>query len=157
MPATFINLTPHDVVIRHHGNEPWTCPRADGKTPRAPERPTEPEVSRYSVAPGDDTQGAYETTCSLRASGLVSEVSIADVESLPAFDGSNPHGGHDRFYIVSVTTVLGAIAAGRPIVDLVIPVGQTRDDAGRVDGATGLVPAPLYLQRVIAAIDRTAP
>lgn len=159
-----INLTPHpvtiirrcpdpngppDAIIEHRTEYP-ACAPAD--LPRATEVPDNGDMALTDS--GSDGQGGYENIVSLRSTGLVEFVGYAGVEGLPEVPASDRMFGLTTFRIVSIVTVIGALAAGRGIEDLLVPMGQVRDDKGRIIGATGLAPAasllaPLY-RRVVA-------
>lgn len=98
---------------------------------------------------GSDGQGGYENSGSLQSTGLVDFFGYVGVENLPEVSVGDRMFGLTTFRIVSIVTALGALAAGRGIEDLLVPMGQVRDDNGRIVGASGLAPAtslltPLY-------------
>lgn len=121
--------------------------------PRAVEQPTPPQLSILTF---DDSQGSYENICSLKSSGLVDNVAYVGVEALPELTPGEVALGCTTFRIVSIVTALGAIAAGRPVCDLLIPMGQVRDAQGRIIGATGLAPADVVLRPMATAIAERA-
>lgn len=159
-----INLTPHTVTIIRRCPDPNGPPEAiletrteypacaPGDIPRATESPDNGDMCLTDS--GSDGQGGYENICSLRSTGLVEFVGYSGVEGLPVVPASDRMFGLDTFRIVSIVTAIGALAAGRGIEDLLVPMGQVRDDKGRIIGATGLAPAasllaPMY-RRIVA-------
>lgn len=157
-----INLTPHPItIIRRcpdpsgppeatieHRTEYPACAPAD--LPRATEMPDNGEMALTDS--GSDGQGGYENIVSLRSTGLVDFVGYAGVEGLPEVSTSDRMFGLTTFRIVSIVTAIGALAAGRGIEDLLVPMGQVRDDKGRIIGATGLAPASSLLAPMYRAI-----
>lgn len=103
---TYINLTPHDVVIRDHDDLTTTYP-ASGTVARvfeAIEREPSPDEHRRVV------------------------VHLGDIEGLPATrDGV--------VLIVSMPCAMALAAAGVRRSDVVYPHHQYRDDAGRILGS----------------------
>lgn len=167
---TIINLTPHTVTIIRR------CPDPNGPPEAIIEHRTEypacapadlPRATEVTDAgdmcltdSGSDGQGGYENAVSLRSTGLVDFVGYAGVEGLPEVRASDRMFGLDTFRIVSIVTAIGALAAGRGIEDLLVPMGQVRDDKGRIIGATGLAPAssllaPMYRRIVEPYQQRT--
>lgn len=151
------NLTPHPVTIIRRCPDPNGPPDAIIETrteftacdpadlPRAIESADMGEMALTDS--GSDGQGGCENINSLRSSGLVEFVGYSGVTGLP--EVSDRMFGLIEFRIVSIVTVIGALAAGRGIEDLLVPMGQVRDNKGRIIGATGLAPAssllsPLY-------------
>lgn len=168
---TIINMTPHpvtiirrcpnpngppDAIIEHRTEYP-ACPPAD--LPRAVESHSMDDVA---IGIGDmalscsacDTQGGYANAVSLRGTGLIDFVGYTGAEGLPAFGPGERAFGLDTFRIVSIVTALGALAAGRGIEDLLVPMGQVRDSQGRIIGATGLSPATSLLTPMYRAITK---
>jgi len=170
MAITIVNLTPHPVTIyRTRPSDTGSpadrelppvvypaCKPAD--LPRAIETPmTDSGCMELSVS--GDTQDAYENHWSMVGTGVVDFAGFTGVANLPAPTPDELAFGCTTFRIVSITTAIGALAAGRTIVDLLVPMGQVRDGAGRIIGASGLAPASSLLtsmaQRLIA-IGRSA-
>lgn len=145
-----INLTPHPITIirGEHRTEYPACAPAD--LPRATEVPDNGEMALTDS--GSDGQGGYENIVSLRSTGLVDLVGYAGVEGLPDNSVADRMFGLTTFRIVSIVTAIGALAAGRGIEDLLVPMGQVRDDKGRIIGATGLAPASSLLAPMYRAI-----
>lgn len=165
-----VNLTPHPVIICRPGREPVTYPAcAPADLPRAIENceyPVDLDDPARIIGIGDlaltdagsDGQGGYENAVSLQGTGLVDFIGYVGVEGLPEVSASDRMFGLDTFRIVSIVTALGALAAGRGIEDLLVPMGQIRDDRGRIVGAAGLAPAtslltPLY-RRITTPLHR---
>lgn len=168
--TTIINLTPHPVtIIRRypdpngppdatieHRTEYPACDPAD--LPRAIESDSFGDrkiiIGDMCLSDsGSDGQGGYENAVSLANTGLVDFVGYVGIEGLPEVATHDRMFGLTTFRIVSIVTVIGALAAGRGIEDLLVPMGQVRDDKGRIIGATSLAPAsslltPLY-QRIV--------
>lgn len=156
------NLTPHPItIIRRcpdpngppeamieHRTEYPACASAD--LPRATESPDAGDMCLTDS--GSDGQGGYENACSLRSTGLVDFVGYAGVDGLPDVSVGDRMFGLDAFRIVSIVTVIGALAAGRDIEDLLVPMGQIRDAQGRIVGAAGLAPASSLLAPMYRAI-----
>lgn len=149
------NLTPHpitiirrcpdpngppDAIVEHRTEYP-ACDPAD--LPRAVESPDNGDMALTDS--GSDGQGGYENINSLRRTGLAEFVGYSGVTGLPEVSASDRMFGLTEFRIVSIVTVIGALAAGRGIEDLLVPMGQVRDDKGRIIGATGLAPASSLL------------
>lgn len=181
---TIINLTPHpvtiirrcpdpngppDAIIEHRTEYPACAPESLPRALESAEYPADldpnpgtPGPKRIAIGDvclldsGSDGQGGYENSVSLRSTGIVDFVGYVGVEGLPDLSADERMFGLATFRIVSIVTALGALAAGRGIEDLLIPMGQIRDDKGRVVGATGLAPAsslltPLY-RRITAPL-----
>lgn len=142
---SIVNLTPHPVTIIRAGREPVTYPAcAPDALPRAIETPmTHSGCMELSVS--GDTQDAYENHWSMVHAGVVDFVGYSGVDGLPELSATDRAFGCTQFRIVSIVTAIGALAAGRPIVDLLVPMGQVRDAAGRIIGAAGLAPASALL------------
>jgi hypothetical protein len=139
---TIVNLTPHPVTIVRPGREAVIYPAcAPAELPRA----VEEQVIGGLDLIHDDTQGAYACTVSCMETGLVDSVGYTGVTGLPELTDGEIAFGCTKFYIVSIVTVLGALAAGRPTCDLLVPMGQVRDANGRIIGATGLAQADVLL------------
>jgi hypothetical protein len=150
-----INLTPHTVTIVRRCPDPNGPPEAiiehrteypacaPSEIPRATETPDMGNMCLTDA--GSDGQGGCENINSLRSTGLVEFVGYSGIEGLPEMPASDRMFGLDTFRIVSIVTVIGALAAGRGIEDLLVPMGQVRDDKGRIIGATGLAPASALL------------
>lgn len=150
---TIINLTPHPVTIIRPGTDPVTYPAcAPADLPRVTEGPDTGEMALTDSA--SDGQGGYENAVWLRSTGLVDFVGYTGVEGLPEVPANDRMFGLDTFRIVSIVTAIGALAAGRGIEDLLVPMGQVRDDKGRIIGATGLAPAASLLAPMYRAIVR---
>jgi hypothetical protein len=159
---TIINLTPHPItIIRRcpdpngppeaiieHRTEYPACAPAD--LPRATEGPDNGDMCLTDS--GSDGQGGYENIRSLRSTGLVEFVGYVGIEGLPEVPSSDRMFGLTTFRIVSIVTAIGALAAGRGVEDLLVPMGQVRDDKGRIIGATGLAPASSLLAPMYRAI-----
>lgn len=169
MPLTIINLTPHPVTICRSGREPITyAAGAPSDLPRAIEsgemptgldpNPSSPGpkqigIGRMELTDADsDGQGGYERSVCLADTGLVDFVGYVGVEGLPAQLPGERMFGTSRWYIVSIITALGALVSGRGVEDLLVPMGQVRDAAGRVIGASGLAPATSLLTPLYASI-----
>lgn len=159
-----INLTPHtvtiirrcpdpngppDAIIEHRTEYPACAP---SDLPRAIEARVEGVGDMCLTDSASDGQGGYENACSLKSTGLVDFTGYTGVEGLPAVSESDRMFGLVTFRIVSIVTVLGALAAGRGIEDLLVPMGQVRDAAGRIIGATALAPASSLLTPMYGAI-----
>lgn len=156
------NLTPHTVtIIRRcpdpngppeaiveHRTEFPACDPAD--IPRALEVPDSGDMCLTDS--GSDGQGGYENINSLRSTGLVDFVGYSGVSGLPDVPASDRMFGLTEFRIVSIVTAIGALAAGRGIEDLLVPMGQVRDERGRIIGATSLAPASSLLAPMYRAI-----
>jgi len=136
-----VNLTPHPVTIIRGGKQTQFPACAPGDLPRAVERPHSPGMDLIH----DDSQGSYATGCALEDTGLVDRTAYTGVENLPPIPNDDVAYGVRTAYIVSVVTVIGALAAGRPTCDLLVPMGQVRDENGRIIGATGLGQADVLL------------
>jgi hypothetical protein len=151
-----VNLTPHPVTIIRSIPDPTGAPadRIESSTtypacapadlPRAIETPR-PDNGCMELSVSGDTQDAYANAVSMSASGVVDSVGYSGVESLPDLTPNERAFGVDTFRIVSIVTAIGALAAGRPIVDLLVPMGQIRDATGRIIGASALAPASALL------------
>jgi hypothetical protein len=147
-----VNLTPHPItILRQLGTRsirvdyPACSP---DRLPRATEQPTPPVLGVFPELPGDDSQRAHDILSQLGETGLVDYIGYFGVEGLPPV-GADQIG---TCYIVSVVTVIGAVAAGRPIIDLLIPMGQVRGADGRIIGATALAPAESLLRPMAASL-----
>lgn len=143
---SIVNLTPHPVTIIRAGREPVTYPAcAPEALPRAIETPmTHTGCMELSVS--GDTQDAYENHWSMVHTGVVDFVGYFGVDGLPELSATDRAFGCTQFRIVSIVTAIGALAAGRPIVDLLVPMGQVRDaTTGRIIGASGTAPASALL------------
>jgi len=166
MSIKIVNLTPHPVTIyRTRPSDtgapadreplpPVTYPAcAPADLPRAVETPMA-GAGCMELSVSGDTQDAYENHWSMVHSGVVDFAGYSGVENLPDIPADEQAFGCTTFCIVSIVTAIGALAAGRPIVDLLIPMGQVRDASGRIIGATGLAPASALLtpmaERLIA-------
>lgn len=164
---TIVNLTPHpvtiirrcpdpngppDAIIEHRTEYPACAP---SDLPRAIEARVEGVGDMCLTDAASDGQGGYENARSLRSTGLVDFTGYTGVEGLPVVSESDRMFGLVTFRIVSIVTVLGALAAGRGIEDLLVPMGQVRDVNGRIIGATALAPASSLLTPMYRAI--TAP
>jgi hypothetical protein len=151
------NLTPHpitiirrcpdpngppDAVVEHRTEYPACSP---GDIPRATESLVDGIGDMRLTDSGSDGQGGYENARALTESGLVDFVGYSGVEGLPEVSAADRMFGLKEFRIVSIVTAIGALAAGRGIEDLLVPMGQVRDDKGRIIGATGLAPASSLL------------
>jgi hypothetical protein len=148
--TTITNLTPHPVTIVRGGRSTVYQACAPGDLPRAIEAPTAPGLDLIH----DDTQGAYGCSVALSGTGVVEHVGYVGHEGLPPISTDEIDQGATRYWIVSIVTVLGAIAAGRPTCDLLVPMGQVRDGAGRIIGCTALAPADTLLTPMAAALRR---
>jgi hypothetical protein len=148
--TTITNLTPHPVTLIRDGRTTVYPACTPGDLPRAVEAPT----ARGLDLIHDDTQGSYGCSIALASTGVVDNVGYVGVEGLPPLSADEIALGCTRFSIVSIVTVLGAIAAGRPTCDLLVPMGQVRDAAGRIVGCTGLAPADTLLTPMAAALRR---
>jgi hypothetical protein len=161
---TIVNLTPHpvtiirrcpdpngppDAIIEHRTEYP-ACSPAD--LPRATEGPDAGDMCLTDS--GSDGQGGYENTISLRSTGLVEFLGYTGVDGLPDPEPGERMFGFGTFRIVSIVTAIGALAAGRGIEDLLVPMGQVRDATGRVIGATNLAPAASLLAPMYRALVR---
>ena len=163
--VTITNLTPHPVTIIRRCDDPNGPPdaiveqrteypaRAPGELSRATEAHERGDMCLTDAA--SDGQGGYETACALDRTGLIDWTGYVGVAGLPDFVPGDRMFGVGTFYIVSIVTVLGALAAGRGVEDLLVPSGQVRDASGRVIGATGLAPASALLSPMYRAV--TAP
>lgn len=150
-----INLTPHAVTIVRPNQPNTVFPACDlSSIPRATESNGRAPVSWLSIPPGDDTQSAYETDMALSATGLIDHCGYNGIENLPDLEMKPWPGPPARCYIVSIITAIGAVAAQRSIIDLLIPMGQIRDGAGRIIGATSLAPASDLLWPFVAEVER---
>lgn len=148
---TIINLTPHPVTIIRPGREPVTYPAcAPGDLPRATEAPVHADMRLTDRA--SDGQGGYANAVSMQDTGLVDQVGYVGVDGLPALSADERMFGVATLRIVSIVTAIGALAAGRGIEDLLVPMGQVRDTAGRIIGATGLAPATSLLTPMYRAL-----
>ncbi len=102
----YVNLTPHDVVIRDH-DDILTTYKASGSVARIVEKATgepSPDGHRRAV------------------------IRLGDLDGLPA-----PRDGVT--YIVSMPCAMALAAAGVRRTDVVYPYELYRDDAGRILGA----------------------
>lgn len=157
MTIKIVNLTPHPVTIyRTRPSDagapadreplpPVTYPAcAPADLPRAVETPRA-DAGCMELSVSGDTQDAYENHWSMVHSGVVDFSGYSGVENLPDLPPDERAFGCTTFRIVSIVTAIGALAAGRPIVDLLIPMGQVRDGNGLIIGATGLAPASALL------------
>jgi hypothetical protein len=166
---TIVNLTPHPVTIIRRCPDPNGPPDAFVETrteypacapadlPRAVESTLhgEHKIGIGDIAltdSGSDGQGGYANAVSLMDTGLVDFTGYVGVEGLPEVSANDRMFGVTTFRIVSIVTALGALAAGRGIEDLLVPMGQVRDDKGRVIDATGLSPATSLLTPLYRAI-----
>lgn len=140
MPTEIINLTPHPVTIIRPGAQPVTYPAcAPDDLPRAVDGPHDGVMMLWESGDG---QAGYANGWSLASTGVVdSNIGYVGVEGLPELTDGELAFGVRQFLIVSIVTAIGALASGRPIVDLLIPMGQVRGKDGRIIGATGLSPA----------------
>lgn len=116
---TYVNLTPHDVVVYaslEDGREvvASTIP-ASGAVARLRER----SVIPYPVDPEAPVEA-----------WPVAEVDLGDAEGLPA-----PASG--VVHIVSMPFAMGLVAAGVRRDDVVYPFLQVRDESGRIVGCRG--------------------
>jgi hypothetical protein len=162
MSITIINLTPHPVTIVRRCPDPSGPPDAiiEHRTEYPPCAPADLPRATEGTDAGDmalsdsasDGQGGYENARSLRDTGLVDFVGYTGVEGLPDVPSGDRMFGLTTFRIVSIVTVIGALAAGRGIEDLLVPMGQVRDAQGRVVGAMGLAPASSLLAPMYRAI-----
>lgn len=153
MTFKIVNLTPHPVSIVR-GDHSATYPAAAPEDlPTAIDGPVYwlPLGSQPHI-PGDDSQTSYAILCQLGECPLVDRVGYTGVRGLPPFPSLGLGDGISTAYIVSVVTAIGALAAGRPIYDLLIPSGQVRDAQGRIIGATGLAPAECVLGRLMTRL-----
>lgn len=149
--TTIVNLTPHPVTIIRAGREPVTYPAcAPADLPRAIEAPVDADM--YLTDGGSDGQGGYENAVAMHESGLVDQVGYTGVEGLPDFLPGERMFGVSTLRIVSIVTAIGALASGRGIEDLLVPMGQIRDAQGRIIGAAGLAPASSLLTPMYRAI-----
>lgn len=152
-----VNLTPHPVIIIRRCPDPHGPPEAILETrhefppcvpadlPRAVESSVE---SWMLIDETGDGQAGIANGVSMDRTGLVDLVGYTGVDGLPDLTPDERAFGVRTFRIVSIVTALGALAAGRPIVDLLVPMGQVRDERGRIVGATGLAPATRLLTPV---------
>lgn len=153
MSIKIINLTPHPVTIIRPDRDPVIYPAcAPVDLPRATEGLNHGDMALTDSA--SDGQGGYANAVSLRSTGIVDFYGYTGVEGLPEVPAGDRMFGLDTFRIVSIVTVIGALAAGRGIEDLLVPMGQVRDAQGRVIGATGLAPATSLLAPMYRAIVR---
>lgn len=164
MSITIVNLTPHPITIYRTRSSDTGAPAdreplppityqacAPEALPRATETPmTHSGCMELSVS--GDTQDAYENHWSMVHSGVVDFVGYGGVENLPDLSPDDRAFGCTTFRIVSIVMAIGALAAGRPIVDLLVPMGQVRDTSGRIIGATGLAPASALLTPMVQKI-----
>lgn len=142
MTISITNLTPHPVTIVRPGGHRVEYPAcAPADLPRAVEGPCAPGTDLIH----DDTQGAYACDVAMSETGLVDRIGYLGVTGLPSISADEVAFGATRYYIVSIVTVIGAIAAGRSTCDLLVPMGQYRDETGRVIGASGLAQADTLL------------
>ena len=145
-----VNLTPHPVtLIRPDGTRREFPACAPVDLPRALESPWTGGLDLIH----DDTQGAYVTAYSYADTGLVDNTGYTGIENLPAISVGAVTNGVQTAYIVSIVTVIGALAAGRPTCDLLVPMGQVRDSSGRVIGATSLGAADVLLDPMARVLD----
>jgi hypothetical protein len=144
------NLTPHPVTIIRGGQRTEYPACAPTDLPRATEAMVQPDMCLTDG--GSDGQGGYENSRSLSETGLVDNLGYTGVEGLPPFAPGERMFGSTTFLIVSVVTAIGALAAGRGVEDLLIPMGQVRDASGRIVGATSLAPAASLLTPLYRAI-----
>ena len=150
-----VNLTPHPITIIRSDTRVEYPACAPAELPRATEADIGYGGSEMALTNGgSDGQGGYENAATLQSTGLVNFVGYTGVENLPDFAPGERMFGVSTFYIVSIVTAIGALAADRGIEDLLVPMGQVRDANGRIIGATGLAPAtslltPMY-QRIVA-------
>lgn len=152
MSITIINLTPHPVTIHRPDRDPVTYPACSpADLPRATEAPDK-GWGCMELSESGDGQAGYENAVSLQSTGLVDSVGYNGVEGLPDIPPDERAFGCTTFRIVSIVTAIGALAAGRDIVDLLVPMGQVRDANGRIIGATGLAPAATLLTPMYRAI-----
>ena len=164
MTINIINLTPHpitivrrcpdpngppDAIVEHRTEYPACAP---SDIPRAMEAPVDGVGDMCLTDSASDGQGGYENAHSLSKTGLVDFVGYAGVEGLPEVSATDRMFGLTEFHIVSIVTAIGALAAGRGIEDLLVPMGQVRDDKGRIIGATALAPASSLLTPMYRAI-----
>lgn len=159
---TIVNLTPHPVTIIRRCPNPSGPPEAiiehvfeypacaPSNLPRATEAPVQSDMCLTDG--GSDGQGGYENARSLAATGLVDNLGYTGIEGLPPLTQGERMFGVTTFLIVSVVTAIGALAAGRGVEDLLIPMGQVRDASGRIVGATSLAPAASLLTPLYRAI-----
>lgn len=153
---TIVNLTPHPVTIIRPGREPAIYPACSpADLPRATEAVVSPDMGLTDSA--SDGQGGYENSVALADTGLVDTLGYTGVEGLPPCSPGDRMFGVPSFKIVSVVTAIGALAAGRGIEDLLVPMGQVRDASGRVVGATSLAPAASLLTPMYRAIALCTP
>jgi hypothetical protein len=144
-----INLTPHSVIVVNDTGRTEYPPCRPEDLPRATEGACPAGSAVWSM--DGDGQRAYETQLALAATGLVGDIAYLGVTGLPPIA---PAGcaALSRCYIVSIVTVLGALAAGRCIDDMLVPTGQVRGPDGRIVGCTGLTPAPVAVGPMIRSI-----
>jgi hypothetical protein len=157
-----VNLTPHTVTIIRSIPDPTGAPvdRINVTTaypacdpallPRATESIVVPNMSLTDAA--SDGQGGYANSVALAETGIVDNIGYTGTSGLPALTADDRMFGVSTFYIVSIVTAIGALAEGRGIEDLLIPMGQQRDAAGRIIGATSLAPASALLTPMYEAI-----
>lgn len=145
-----VNLTPHSVVIIRGTvrTEFPACAPCD--LPRALEENVAPDMALTDS--GSDGQGGYANASALAETGLVDNIGYTGVTRLAHHEPGELMFGVGTFRIVSVVTAIGCLAKGRGVEDLLIPMGQVRDDAGRVIGATSLAPAAALLTPMYKAI-----
>lgn len=161
MTIKIVNLTPHPVtIIRSTPGQTGSgivypaCP--PDQLPRAIEIASGgPAIGALVGIPNDDSQVAYDVSVSLQSTGLVDCVGYSGLSGMPDFAGTWAD-GIETHYIVSIVTAIGAIAAGRSVMDMLIPMGQVRDETGRIVGATGLAPAESVLGPMVTAISERA-
>lgn len=156
-----VNLTPHPVTIIRDCPDPHGSP-SDRVTQRIVFPPCDPSrLPRAIETPWnggldlihDDSQGTYVTMSALSATGLVDKIGYSGVENLPSISDAEVH--HDGIrvaYIVSIVTAIGALVAGRPTCDLLVPMGQVRDEGGRIIGATSLGAVDVLLDPMARAL-----
>ena len=162
--TNIVNLTPHTVIIIRSIPDPHGSPSdrlsvrmeypacAPGELPRALEEVVSPEMALTDS--GSDGQGGYENSVSLDRLGVVDTIGYVGVIGLPHVSAGDRMFGLTTFYIVSIVTAIGALAANRGIEDLLIPCGQVRDAGGRIIGASGLAPATSLLTPMYEAITK---
>lgn len=139
--TTIRNLTPHPVTIVR-ASTTVTYPACDpADLPRATEGRSVPHTE-------EDGQDCHDRGLALHFTGVVDDIGYTGVDGLPLLVPVLP----SEYLIVSVVTAIGALAAGRPIRDLLVPMGQMRGADGRIIGATSLAPAETLLAPMLRSV-----
>lgn len=138
-PVEIRNLTPHPITIIRR------CPDPHGPPEAILERRTEyPACAPADLPRAVEALAAPLSDPALMRTGLIEHVGYVGVTGLPEYTLG-------RYWIVSIVTAIGALAARRTADDLLVPTGQVRDAQGRVIGATGLAPAKGLLRPMALA------